>query len=246
LISKACDVILDNVKARGLAAGDRLGTPAPFRRGTREALVDAAERLFGENGINAVSLREVAEAAGQRNNSVVRYQFGSRQGLVDAIFAHRMGRIDERRRAMLVAAGPNPEMRQLIEAFVFPLVESIGHDDGISWYARFLRQVMFDPTFDIFGPARHHLTRGLQAVVAGLRDELSSLPEAIRNRRLLQMAQLVVHSLADHEAQMAQALPVLATPLLAADLVDCAEAVLAAPMSADTERELALFEKRQA
>jgi AcrR family transcriptional regulator len=216
------------------------------RAGTREALIDAAERLFGERGINAVSLREVAVAAGQRNNSAVRYQFGSRHGLVDAIFAHRMARIDERRRAMLFAAGPGPGPRRLLEAFVFPLAESIGHDEGVSWYARFLRQVVFDPGFDAFGPPRMEVTRGLQTVVEKLRAQLKDLPVPIADRRLLQVAQLVVHALADHETQMAHGSAVLPTPLLAADLVDCAEAVLTAPVSADTEHELLLFEKRGA
>ena len=71
------------------------GTPRPD---SRERMVRAAERLFAERGINAVSMREVAAAAGQLNNSAVRYHFGSRDGLVDAIFRYRMSRIDERRR----------------------------------------------------------------------------------------------------------------------------------------------------
>src|ERR1700722_6912858 len=103
----------------------------------REAMIRAAERLFAERGIPAVSLREVAAEAGQRNNSAVTYHFGSREGLVDAIFRFRMARIDERRRAMLTAldaTGRRDDPRALIEALVFPLSESIGHEDGVSWY----------------------------------------------------------------------------------------------------------------
>src|SRR5207248_4822438 len=110
----------------------------------RDAIIRAAERLFGERGINAVSMREIAVAAGHRNNSAVGYHFGSREGLVEAIFRYRMGRIDERRRAILVmldGSGRGDDLRSLVEATVFPLSEPLRHDDGTSWSARFLRQV---------------------------------------------------------------------------------------------------------
>ncbi|HET9077088.1 MAG TPA: helix-turn-helix domain-containing protein [Acidimicrobiales bacterium] len=197
-----------------------------------------AERLLGERGIGAVSLREIAAAAGQRNNSAVAYQFGSRQGLIEAVFEYRMARNDERRRAMLAAMPPQPGTRDLLEAFFLPMAESIGHDDGVSWHARFLRQVVFEPGFDVFAPGRLDVSTGLRAVITGLSHRLAHLPGPIRGRRLLQVWQMVIHSLADHEAQLAHRAAVMPIPLLVADLVDCAEAVLVAPVSADTRREL--------
>jgi AcrR family transcriptional regulator len=53
--------------------------------GARTAMVDAAERLMAERGIAAVSLREVQDAAEQRNKSAAHYHFGSREGLIRAI-----------------------------------------------------------------------------------------------------------------------------------------------------------------
>ena len=213
---------------------------------SREALIRAGERLFGERGIAAVSLREVAAAAGQGNNSAVRYHFGSRDGLVDAIFTYRMERIDERRRAMLAQTPGTPDLRRLLEAFVFPFAESIGHDDGVSWYARFVRQVVFDPGFDVFAPPRGNATRGLRTVIDGLNRSVAKLPDAVRVRRLLQVAQLVVHSLGDQESALASGAAVLPTSLIAADLVDCSAALLDAPVSADTAREVALLSRKEA
>src|SRR5215831_7802458 len=67
----------------------------------RAALVESAERLFAERGIEAVSLRDVCAAAGQRNHSAAQYHFGDRQGLVAAVYEARMREVDERRHAYL-------------------------------------------------------------------------------------------------------------------------------------------------
>ena len=47
----------------------------------RELIIVAAERLIAERGVD-VPLRDIAAAAGQRNNSAVQYHFGSRDGLI--------------------------------------------------------------------------------------------------------------------------------------------------------------------
>lgn len=205
----------------------------------RQALISAAERLFAERGIPAVSMREVATAAGQGNTSAVRYHFGSRDGLVDAIFTYRMARIDERRRAFLAARpDAHDDPRFLLEALVFPLAESIGHEDGESWYARFLAQVAFQPGFDSFSGARREVTRGLEVVVDGLRRRVEGLEPPLGDLRITRVMQVVIHGLAEHEAAMARGAAVLPTSALAADLVDGAAAVLAAPVSSLTLAEL--------
>ena len=53
--------------------------------GTREAILSAAERLFAERGMYAVSNRQISEAAGQGNNAAACYHFGTRTGLLRAI-----------------------------------------------------------------------------------------------------------------------------------------------------------------
>src|ERR1700712_1647835 len=52
---------------------------------TRVMLMEVAERLFATRGIEAVTLREIQQAAGQSNTSVIRYHFGSRDGLSRAL-----------------------------------------------------------------------------------------------------------------------------------------------------------------
>ncbi len=52
---------------------------------TKERLLREAERLFARRGLYQVTVREITEAAEQRNVSALSYHFGSREGLLDAI-----------------------------------------------------------------------------------------------------------------------------------------------------------------
>ncbi|MET9326550.1 helix-turn-helix domain-containing protein [Tsukamurella sp. NPDC003166] len=53
----------------------------------RELLIEAAQRLFAERGVDAVSMDAVAQAAGVGKGTVFR-RFGSRAGLLQALLDH--------------------------------------------------------------------------------------------------------------------------------------------------------------
>ena len=53
---------------------------AEHRPDTHDALLDVAERLFGEKGYAAVGIREIAEQAGA-NIAAIKYHFGSKSDL---------------------------------------------------------------------------------------------------------------------------------------------------------------------
>lgn len=75
----------------------RPGRPADRkgRADPREALLDAAGRLFAERGPGAHSLRAVAAAAGV-TPAMVHYYFGDKRGLTDALLERALARILER------------------------------------------------------------------------------------------------------------------------------------------------------
>ena len=52
---------------------------------TRLWLIETAERLFAERGIDNVSLREINRAAGQKNVAALHYHFGTRESLLEAM-----------------------------------------------------------------------------------------------------------------------------------------------------------------
>jgi len=61
----------------------------------REALLDAAGRLFAERGPEAHSLRAIAAAAGV-TPAMVHYYFGDKRGLADAMLERALARVLER------------------------------------------------------------------------------------------------------------------------------------------------------
>ncbi len=112
---------------------------------TRTKLIDAAERLFSEKGIDAVQLREIIEAAGQRNTSALQYHFKSREGLVEAVFKRRMAPINTLRLSMLDEALKSREpMTEMVlsEVLVLPLAHVLLQTTKPSYYVSFLEQVV--------------------------------------------------------------------------------------------------------
>jgi AcrR family transcriptional regulator len=69
---------------------------------TREHILDAAERLFAESGIDAVSMRTITAEAGV-NLAAIHYHFGSKEELVKAVFSRPIEHLNRQRLALLNA-----------------------------------------------------------------------------------------------------------------------------------------------
>ncbi|HYL38819.1 MAG TPA: TetR/AcrR family transcriptional regulator [Bryobacteraceae bacterium] len=94
---------------------------------TKDRILDAAERLFARDGIEATSLRAITAEAGV-NLAAVNYHFQSKDALVHAVIARRMAPVNQRRLELLDACeraagdGP-PPLEQVLDAFLRPAVE---------------------------------------------------------------------------------------------------------------------------
>lgn len=92
------------------------------RPDTKTRILDAAEKLFGENGFDATSLRDITTEA-DVNLAAVNYHFQSKDSLIDATILRTAAPVNQKRIAMLDAAGPKPTVEQIVEAFVGPVLE---------------------------------------------------------------------------------------------------------------------------
>ena len=111
---------------------------------TRVKIMEAAERLFAEGGIDGVALREIALAAGQANNTAVQYHFGSKENLVYEIFKYRTKLFETHRAAMLDRAERSARLmdaRVLLEILCLPHL-TISDETGAHPYSAFLAQFL--------------------------------------------------------------------------------------------------------
>ncbi len=107
---------------------------------TRIKILEAAERLFADRGVDGVGLREIAAAAEQGNTAAVQYHFGSKERLVYAIFEYRTHLFEPLRETMLADAeqqGRLGDIRTLLEIICLPHL-SIGDAQGRHPYSAFL------------------------------------------------------------------------------------------------------------
>ncbi len=173
---------------------------------TQEAILTAAERLFAEHGVFAVSNRQVSEAAGQGNNAAVGYHFGTKTDLVRAIEQkHRLP--IERLRENMVAELPkrkaSAHMRDWVACLVLPLTEHLAALGNPTWYARFAAQVMTDPAYHNIVVKDALSSPSLVQVIDGINRCLPDLPIDVRVERNLMARNLLMHTCADRERAMA-------------------------------------------
>jgi AcrR family transcriptional regulator len=95
--------------------------PSAAPADTKTRILDAAEKLFGQSGFDATSLRDITTAA-QVNLAAVNYHFQSKDSLIEAVIERRFAPVNRRRIAMLEAAGPSPRVEQIVEAFLSPML----------------------------------------------------------------------------------------------------------------------------
>jgi AcrR family transcriptional regulator len=174
---------------------------------TRERILDAAERLFAEHGVYAVSNRAVAEAAGQGNNAVVGYHFGTKADLVRALIRRHTAEMDTIRERMVAAVGERPGVRDWVDCLVLPIAEHLEALGSPTWYARFGAQLMTDPSLHEMMATEALNSAALHRVLDGLNACLPSLPPDIRRERSDICRLLLVHHFAERERALAEGHP---------------------------------------
>jgi AcrR family transcriptional regulator len=164
---------------------------------TRVMLMEVAERLFATRGIEAVTLREIQQAAGQSNTSVIRYHFGSRDGLIRALISYRQASLGTDRTAMLArlrAEGTDADPRAVVWLLVRPLANSIANGE---MFAPFLARLAEDPRARSDYWPEHVDDEFTQEQLEDVVDAaLQDLPERIRRGRTFQLYISLINVLA--------------------------------------------------
>ena len=168
------------------------------RPSAREELLDCAERLFAEHGLEGVSLRAINAEAGL-SPAALHYHFGTQAALVEALLERQMPALMERRRGLLELLDDRaeaPTTREVLAALLQPQVELLaeGGEPGLR-YMRLIHRLQADGDLD----PRFVIERwpgGVDRLVPLLRRANPSLPLASIPFRLDLAIDVMLRSLA--------------------------------------------------
>ena len=200
---------------------------------TQEAILKAAERLYAEHGVFAVSNRQVSEAAGQGNNAAVGYHFGTKTDLVRAIEQKHRASMERLLARMVAENGDSAELRDWIACLVRSLTEHLAQLGNPTWYARFAAQALADPAYHKIVIKDALASPSLVQVVDGITRCLPELPLAVVTERNIMVRNLMMHTCADFERAFAEGEGVFRTSwaAVASGLIDAIVGLWLAPVS---------------
>lgn len=197
---------------------------------TRIRLLEAAERLFARRGYDDVTLADIRKAAGQHNSSVIGYYFGTKEGLLQAVFSHRLPAVNAERGALvaeMLSAEGRLSTRDALWAVVRPLAGTIGRNNH--YVALLDRLAHGDRSPEQLAAADPSATDIGRDADLALRESIGHLPDDVGKQRL----ELVYSSIVGRLARYGRCgLPPTRSELVA--LVDAWEALLLAPLSPET------------
>jgi AcrR family transcriptional regulator len=200
-------------------------------------LVLAAERLFATHGIDGVSLRQITAEAGSGNNSAVHYHFGSKHGLIAAIFRHRLPQIISERRLLAARCDPD-DLRSRCEAHFLPVLSMAEATDN--HYVSFVEQIQrmdLAAAGDLLDLPAEGI-RSNEEFRRDLHHLLGHLDEPLRQHRINEGQALCMHAAADRERAVASSADVVPFELFANAFFDAMAGFLTAPASETTMRRL--------
>jgi len=163
---------------------------------TRNKIISTAERLFAEQGIDAVSLNEITRAAEQKNKSALSYHFGSKEGLLQAIIDKHNPRVLEVRDSLLDGLEKSHAVTPegLARAMVYALADKLDDDQGGRYYLNILAQLAGANKVSLFTLMPNYTSQEDRLVILG-KPFLNEIPEELRVPRLLQATNMLLHSL---------------------------------------------------
>ncbi|MGW3962457.1 TetR/AcrR family transcriptional regulator [Amycolatopsis sp. NPDC005003] len=173
-------------------------------RATRERILVAAERLYAEHGVLAVSNRQISEVAGQGNNTAVGYHFGTRADVVRAIVRRHSGPIERLRHRRLEDLDGRAPLREWLGCLVHPTTEHLARLGTPTWFARFAAQVMTEPSLRAVIVEETLTSPSLARTIAGLYRCLPGLPAEVRAERNDITRLVLMHALAERERTLAE------------------------------------------
>jgi AcrR family transcriptional regulator len=161
---------------------------------TQEKILDTAERLIGEQGYAATSLRQIINAAGV-NLAAVHYHFGSKEELLDAVVLRKAEPVNDARLAALdrveAEAGDGvPGVEKILDAFFAPTAEAASRNPQ---FVRLMGRIYSEGLMPKI--AQKHFRPAMSRFLAALQRALPGLPQEELMWRVHFMVGAMAHAL---------------------------------------------------
>ncbi len=170
---------------------------------TRNQIKAAAQMLFARHGVDAVTVQQIVDAAGQRNNAALHYHFGSKEELIRQMVVDGAAVLDKRRREMLdaiEARGGPKSIREVMLVLVMPVIE-LGEDERWRGYIRFTSNLQASDPKTLRAALNNRWNTGYVACFDYLKQMLP-LPSDIIEQRLSIFSIYANSILSAHEAAL--------------------------------------------
>ncbi|MDM0047101.1 TetR/AcrR family transcriptional regulator [Variovorax dokdonensis] len=163
--------------------------------GTRQLMLETAERLFAQDGLDSVPLHRIVQDSGQRNRSALRYHFGSRPEVVAHVINMRMPVVNARRHVALDEVEAQPSgfgVRDVMLASAQALAQVMDQEHWGRDYVRIISQANFNPAACRYDLIPNESTSSLRRVRSLITALLPGVPGPILDERLLWAEDTVV------------------------------------------------------
>ena len=209
---------------------------------TRERILETAERLFAQQGIDQTSARQINQAAGQRNASAIAYHFGSKDALLKAVLDYRRETINQRRLELLAAVerdNRQHDLHSLVEVLVHPLAERLEETRRGDYYLQVIAQITGHPRYYRLPQLHPEHGSGLQRLLELLQAAMPDSPPALLHQRFGMALRQTFHELADFQrVYLEKRRQPVNVRLFIHQLDDVIAGIFTAPVSAETRRAL--------
>jgi AcrR family transcriptional regulator len=170
---------------------------------TRDQIKAAAQMLFARYGVDAVTVQQIVDAAGQRNNAALYYHFRTKEELIRQMVVDGAAVLEARRREMLhemEKRGGPATIREVMLVLIMPVIE-LGGDERWRGYIRFTSHLQVSDPKALRDALNNRWNASYVACINHLKRMLS-LPAAIVEQRLSILAIYANAVLSAHEAAL--------------------------------------------
>jgi AcrR family transcriptional regulator len=207
---------------------------------TRNQIKAAAQMLFARHGVDAVTVQEIVDAAGQRNNAALYYHFRTKEELIRQMVVDGAAVLDARRREMLddmAKRGGPASIREVMLVLIMPVIE-LGEDERWRGYIRFTSHLQASNPTALRDALNNRWNAGYVECFNHLKRLLLPLPAAIVEQRLSILAIYSNAVLSAHEAALesrnTRNSRLWGQPFTIENILDMLEAAITGPPSQGT------------